>query len=768
MNARIKYLVYATLLLISTFFFAARHLVSSSRNSEEVRLKQQVATDASLLALASVHGQKLHSNSHLKNLVRVCMRDKPYRHVVIKDPAQYKLAESGTSEDQEGLRMHREKIFAADGKPLGSVIVYYDQSKIDISMASVKHQLLLLFLLILNGIALPWIWFSNALERTYQEVISTLKHVDEGNLKARIDPKSGGGLNEVTLYFNQMLDSIERSNTQLQVYVSKLAEKNMEMTREVVVRKNAERIARQNEKKFHAIFDQSVQLICMMKPSGHIINTNAALGALLTNPKDKRPECKFTELSIWHDRKDQTDWLKEAIYQAQRGEVPQKELRLTDSNGHESFYDFSLKPVLDDSGTAAMIIAEGHDISARVSAEKALEDTEAQVRQSQKMEAIGQLAGGIAHDFNNLLTSILGFSNMVMDELDPDVHEDSRGDLQEVIFAAEKARGLTQKLLMLARKKLYHIEPIHLNEMLNQMVKIIQISLHDDIELITSFNRDIKYIEADSVSLEQIIINLAVNAKDAMPKSGRLYLSTETATLDQEFCDKHGGAAAGNFVRLSVRDTGTGIPPEVVEHIFEPFYTTKEPGKGTGLGLATVYGLVKQFKGLITVDSEPGAGTSFNIYLPEIDKIPEQLLSDQQDQDVPRGTETILMVEDEAAVRKLGVRMIESLGYKTLVAHDGEHALEVYETHGEEIDLVVTDVVMPRMTGPELIKELRVIRPDIKALYLSGFTKDKLLTHGADEDDAPLLQKPYNHHQLATMIRQVLDKANVQKHQIAS
>ena len=770
LKARTKFIIYVILLMTCIFFIGAHFQLKQLRKSEEAQLKTRVMADASMLATACVSENGLQSLHQLERLAQGYLVQPLYLTVLIHDNRQYQLVNMAKNQAStpEPFMFSKEIVGAQNQVVLGRATLTYNQDTVEKSVRAARRQLTMLYLLILNGIALPWAWFSSALDRTYHQVINTLKQVDEGNLKSRIDLRSGAGLRDVARYFNQMLDSIEKSNSQLQVYVSKLAEKNMEMSREAVVRKNAERIAQQNEKKFRMIFDQSVQLICLIEPGGGILDTNDAMQDLLQNAKEQVLKTPFSTLPIWKSSSE-TDAIEQAVLRAQSGNNSQLEMILTAPDDEELTFDFSFKPVLDDKGKVGMIIAEGRDVSARVQAEIALEETEAQVRQSQKMEAIGRLAGGIAHDFNNLLTSILGFSNIVMDELDPEVQGDCRDDLQEVIFAAEKARGLTQKLLMLARKKVYHVEPIHLNEMLNQMKKIIQISLHSDIELITDFDRDIDYIEADSVSLEQIIINLAVNAKDAMPRAGRLYVTTKAVTLKESFCKKNGGnASPGKFVRLSVRDTGSGIPTEVIEHIFEPFYTTKEPGKGTGLGLATVYGLVQQFHGVITVVSKPSEGTEFRIYLPQIEFEPTSMITEAIKKEVPHGTETILLVEDETAVRKLGVRMVESLGYKTLVAHDGEHALEIYEAHANDIDLVLTDVVMPRVTGPELVKKLRTLSPEMKFLYVSGFTRDKLLTHGADEDDAPILQKPYNCAQLGIMIREVLDESNAQKHQIAN
>ncbi len=760
--AKVKYSICAVLILSSIFFISGFHYLEHLETTSMTQLGIAMEAHSRLLHRACVEGDKLEALPRLRAFSDELLKRPHITGIKITDAQDFNLV--NRAGDQPGMNTTR-PLVGERGKALGRLQITYTDAGVASGLNQTRKRLILLYLLTLTGLALPWVWFNGKLDRTYGLVISTLERVDSGDLKARINPNQGGIL-DMAKYFNQMLDSIEHSNSKLHLYVSKLAEQNTQMNREAVVRKNAERQAKQNEHKFRAIFNETFQLIGVIQPDGTIQEMNENFLKVLEVRMEDVKNRPFTDLPIWGSDPDVIRKIHQAIRQSSRGTFYREELCLVDGNGALLHYDFSLKPVLDENNEVLMLISEGRDITSRVRAEIALKESEGQIRQGQKMEAIGRLAGGIAHDFNNLLTSILGFSNMVMESLDPKENEASRQDLEEVIFASEKARGLTQKLLMLARKKIYHVEPIHLNEMLNHMEKIIQISLHEDIELVTNFDKEIDYIEADAVSLEQIIINLAVNAKDAMPRSGRLYITTRKVNLDEAFLSSYDHAEAGHYVLLSIRDTGTGIPPEVAEHIFEPFFTTKEPGKGTGLGLATVYGLVRQFGGVIQLETEPGKGSEFRLFFPETSYVPFEATSDvisTAKGDIPRGTETILVVEDEMAVRKLGTRMIESLGYRVQVASDGEEALEVYEQFDGKIDMIMSDVVMPRMSGPDMVRCLLKIQPDLKYMYVSGFTKDKMMVHGADDSEAPILHKPYSIEQLGNKMREVLDKASVQK-----
>jgi signal transduction histidine kinase len=381
----------------------------------------------------------------------------------------------------------------------------------------------------------------------------------------------------------------------------------------------------------------------------------------------------------------------------------------------------------------------------------ALRDSKEQLLQAQKMEAIGRLAGGIAHDFNNLLTSILGFSHMILDEAHS--HPAIQGDIKEVIKAADRAAKLTGQLLAFSRKHLIQLKTIDINHIVVEMDHFLRRALGEDIEFVTILGENIGFIEADTAQIEQVIMNLAVNARDAMPKGGRLVIETGRHTARHDEKKSHGDLKAGRYVTLSVRDTGCGMSEDVRQHLFEAFYTTKRTG--TGLGLSMVKGIVDQSHGLIDVQSDPGNGTAFAIFLPQ-SKAKTEEIKPQTMANVPRGTETILVVDDEAIVRNLVARILKSLGYTILSAGSGSEAISVWEQKQGPIHLVLTDVVMPHMSGRDLVDRLKERGDGFKVLYTSGFTQDAIAHHGVTSN-ARLLIKPYTREGLAKMVREVLD-----------
>jgi signal transduction histidine kinase len=385
--------------------------------------------------------------------------------------------------------------------------------------------------------------------------------------------------------------------------------------------------------------------------------------------------------------------------------------------------------------------------------QRKLED---QLAQAQKMEAVGQLAGGVAHDFNNLLTVIMSYSSLLLS--DGQTSEEVRGDIQEISNAAERAASLTRQLLAFSRKQVLQMRPVSVNAIVADVQKMLHRLIGEDISVTTHLDSDLGLINADPGQLEQVLINLAVNARDAMPGGGALTIATDNADLTDEHGDRHLGAAPGKYVMLAVTDTGTGMTKEVQQRLFEPFYTTKGAGKGTGLGLATVHGIVKQSGGDIYVYSELGHGTTFKVYFPRLAKEAEVVMTTAEYRAVtPRGTETLLLAEDDEALRALGARVLTALGYNVLVARTGADALRIVAEHKGPIDLVATDVVMPEMNGSELVIKVLEARPGIRVLFMSGYTDDEVMRRGVIDGQTAFLQKPFTPDLLAYKVREVLD-----------
>jgi signal transduction histidine kinase len=392
------------------------------------------------------------------------------------------------------------------------------------------------------------------------------------------------------------------------------------------------------------------------------------------------------------------------------------------------------------------------ELSNEIAERKHLEE---QLVQSQKMEAVGRLAGGIAHDFNNLLTAIIGYSQLVMSRLDQS--DPMRRQIEEIEKAGKRASTLTSQLLAFSRKQVLQPRVLNLNELIADIGKMLQRLIGEDVELRTNLDRGIGSVKADPGQVEQIIMNLAVNARDAMPKGGKLTIETQNVYLDEAYATEHAEVQSGPHVMMAISDTGTGMDRETQARIFEPFFTTKEKGRGTGLGLSTVYGIVKQSGGHIWIYSEVGKGTAFKIYLPRVEEMAEEMETPSPLGESLRGMETILLVEDEEAVRKLAVQVLRLNGYTVLEAADATEALQIYEQYEGTIHLIITDVVMPGLSGRELADRLAPFRPEMSVLYMSGYTDNAIVHHGVLDAGTAFLQKPFTPDDLARKVREVLE-----------
>jgi PAS domain S-box-containing protein len=418
-------------------------------------------------------------------------------------------------------------------------------------------------------------------------------------------------------------------------------------------------------------------------------------------------------------------------------------------NGETFVAEKTITPLRDSSGEVTHFISNDHDITDR-------RRLEAQLQQVHKMDAIGRLAGGVAHDFNNLLMVISAYAELMQDMLAPE--HPLRRNVHEILKASRSAADLTRQLLGFSRKQMQSLQVLDLNHVLQEISKMLLRLIGEDIELTLVPGPTLGSIRADPVQIEQVVMNLAANARDAMPKGGRLTIETASVRLDESYALRHSIVPVGDYVMMAVTDTGQGISPEHQAHIFEPFFTTKVEGKGTGLGLATVYGIVKQNRGFIWVYSEPGLGTTFKIYLPRAQKgAKPAFLAGKPIEESPPGSETILLVEDEAAVRRSTREFLTLCGYKMLEAKNGEDALRVAQGYSGKIHLMVTDVVMPHMGGAKLAERLLLERPQMKVLFVSGYAESTVLRHGPIDVTNSFLQKPFGLKTLASKVRRVLD-----------
>ena len=430
------------------------------------------------------------------------------------------------------------------------------------------------------------------------------------------------------------------------------------------------------------------------------------------------------------------------------GRIWQGEMTNRRQDGTHYVQETTIIPVQDSHGSINHFIAIGLDVTEQ-------QHTEAQLRQAQKMEAVGRLAGGVAHDFNNLLTVISGYTQWMKEQLEKD------GPLQayceEILQAGERAAALTRQLLTFSRRRLVIPQVIDLNTVVVNLGKMLKRLIGEDIELVMAAQHDLWKVKADRGLMEQVIANLAVNARDAMPRGGKLSIQTSNCTLDENFARANIGSTAGPHVMLSVSDTGVGMDAETLAHIFEPFFTTKGEGEGTGLGLATVYGIVKQCEGSIGVDSEPGQGSTFRIYLPRCDEPMAEVVKAKKHAKSTKASETVLVVEDEEGVRSLVCESLRLTGYNVLEADGPRTALATIQRYANPIHMLLTDVVMPQMSGQAVAECMSEHHPETRVLYMSGYTDDAIIRNEILNTDAFLLRKPFSPSGLLVKVREVLD-----------
>ena len=503
---------------------------------------------------------------------------------------------------------------------------------------------------------------------------------------------------------------------------------------------------RRSELNFRSLVTNAPYGICRCDSTGKILDANPAFLELLghTSPDELIGQHIFGLYA------DNDKWFDLADYL--RSSEPFKGLTAEwkRKNSNTTVVRVSGRSVLN-GGEGIIFELFAEDVTER----RALEQ---QLRQSQKMEAVGRLAGGIAHDFNNLLMVILGYSEFLLERLGAEPH--LRGPAQEIAGAAERASSLTRQLLAFSRKQMLAPRIVNLNDVATENIKMLTRMIGEDIDLVMAPAPNLWPIRADAGQIDQVIMNLAVNARDAMPSGGKLTIETCNVTLDDEYARFHAPLRPGDYVMLALSDTGNGMDTDTQSHIFEPFFTTKGT-KGTGLGLSTVYGIVKQSGGYIWVFSEVGRGTTFKIYLPRVASIGEQataqVAAPVEYRKVEPGTETILLVEDEANLRYLARQYLEKQGYKVIEAADGAVAMQIAVAHEAMIHLLLTDVIMPGMNGRELAQRIAEIRPNVKILYMSGYTENVIGHNGMLDAGIRLLQKPFNLRDLKSKVREVLD-----------
>ena len=529
---------------------------------------------------------------------------------------------------------------------------------------------------------------------------------------------------------------------------------NRKLQAELAERRRAEEELRRERDFIESLIDTAHTIVLVLDTQGRVVRFNRYMEEISGWPlKDAREKSWFDTFLPPDEREDVRLLFNRAIA---GGPVEGLVInRIVDREGNEHLIEWYNKKLYDANGALFGILATGQDVTDREAAEAEKKELESQLQQAQKIESIGRLAGGIAHDFNNLLTPMIGYADMALMDLDP--ADPLYGDFEEIREVAERAKNLTGQLLAFSRRQVLEMKVVNLNDIVSAFQKMLRRIIGEDIEFTMQLEPELKNAKADPAQIQQVIMNLAINARDAMPEGGRLTIQTQNAVFDEACAKGRPGLTPGNYVMLAVSDTGIGMAKETAEKIFEPFFTTKAPGKGTGLGLATVYGIVKQHDGHIWVNSELGKGTSFKIYLPQAaEEAPAKEEPPKEDREDVQGSATILVVEDEDAVRKLTCNILKSRGCKVLEAQTSQEALRIVETYEAQIDLLLTDVVMPQMNGRELYRQAALARPGLKVLYMSGYTDEVIAHHGVLDAQIEFLQKPFTIDELVKKVSEML------------
>ena len=569
---------------------------------------------------------------------------------------------------------------------------------------------------------------------------------ERGDLALRAPEAPGEELRALTADFNAMLARFEQQDRELREAHDELGDEGgrivglLGVAHDVTRRRETEARVRL----LRAALEATVDSVVIADARARIEWVNAGFTRLTGFTADETVGRRVTRLASAH----QVAPYPEDFWSTLReGRVWKGEMTRGRKDGSRYHEELTVTPVRDDAGRVAHFVGIQRDVSER-------RRLEAQVRQATKMEAVGRLAGGVAHDFNNLLSVIRGHGELGLREMDPG--SPGRVRIEGILDATGRAAALTRQLLAFSRRQVMEPRVLDLNDVVRGVERLLRPLVGEDIEMKLELRGSLGRVRADPNQVDQVLMNLAANARDAMPSGGRLTLETDEVVLDEGFCREHAGARPGPFVALRVSDTGTGIDPDVIGHLFEPFFTTKELGRGTGLGLATVYGIVKQSDGYVSVDSVPGRGTTVTVYLPRVEDEAGPVPRPAKPIDDAPAEATVLLVEDEDCLRPLAAELLESRGFRVLAAGSGKEALALAHAHQHEVQLLLTDVVMPGMSGPQLASTLRQTHPGMRVLYMSGYLADAIARHGALEEGTLLLHKPFSSAELCEKVLEAL------------
>jgi PAS domain S-box-containing protein len=628
--------------------------------------------------------------------------------------------------DDDHYRTSYAPLELADGRLIGHLYLKARTTQLDDERERMfwTYAVSLGACLVLTTLAIV-ISFHSMFSRRIQGAVNTLHAVERGNLESRIDNISGEDeVGRLERGINAMIDEIARREAQ---------------------EKRTQETLRAEERRYRGIVEDQTELICRTTPDGQLTFVN---GAFCRYFQREPRELEGSSILPFVPASQRDALLAHLESLSPDNPVASHEHSVITSEGAVRWHQWTHRGAFDESGHVYEIQGVGRDVTER----KRLEE---ELRQSQKMEAVGRLAGGIAHDFNNLLTAINGYAEFLLDELES---EDLRSHAEEISNAGRRAAALTRQLLVFSRRQVLQPQVLDPNEIIVEMDRLLRRVIGEDIELVTILDESLVRVAADRSQLEQIIVNLAVNARDAMQGGGKITIETSNVLVDPSGSRAHRDLAPGSYALIAITDTGCGMDEQTQARIFEPFFTTKGEDGGTGLGLSTVYGIVAQSGGEIRVHSEPGQGARFEIFLPRTTASAEKGDAPESESTPPTGGETILLVEDEHSVRRLARRVLSQEGYRLHVAEGPQEALEIAERLPGAIDLLLTDVVMPGMTGPELARVLTASRPEMKVLYVSGYSTNPLEDSDGSVGHVAFLAKPFTPQALVARVRELLSR----------
>ena len=589
------------------------------------------------------------------------------------------------------------------------------------------RNFLLLFLLTLASLLISWLFSRYFLITPIQQLVSLAQEFAQGNLAARNKHTANSGeIGTLIIAFHNMADALSAKNKQLH----------------------------EREQRFRTVADFAHDCEYWIDPGGKFLYLSPSCERITGYTPDEildQPCLVLEMVSSEYEGKIRSHYVN-----GNKADAPfhTTVFPIINKSGKEVWLEHNCIPVFDDKGNYAGRRGNNRDITDQKRVESEKEQLEQQCIQAQKMESVGRLAGGVAHDFNNMLGVILGHAEIAIDELDID--HPIKNDLLQIQQAANRSSDITRQLLTFARKQIASPKVIDLNETVSGMVKMLLRLIGEDIDLAWLPGKGLWQVNVDPSQIDQILVNLCINARDAIQGGGKITVKSVNCTLGKEYCSTHAGSIPGQYVKIEVSDNGSGIDKEIVPHIFEPFFTTKGINEGTGLGLATVYGIVKQNNGFIYVYSEQGKGTTFSIYFPRYVGTTKQEQLESATEPVLGGNETILLVEDEQTILNMIAKLLHRLGYTVLIAGSPSEAIRLADKHFGGIDLLLTDVIMSEMNGRILMEKLTAKQPGIKCLYMSGYTTNVISHHGVLDEGVNFIQKPFTRKDLAEKIRQIL------------